>query len=108
MALYRTTSYTTTGTKDSLNFDPSIAPFNGSLAVTLSNGGSTSYKVQFSLDPMSVADADANWFDSVNIPAATAASAQTNIMFPVSRARLIIASLTGTLTLQIRQGFTNN
>jgi hypothetical protein len=108
MTVYRTVAYTTTGTKESLNLDPSISPFNASVAVTLSNGGSVSYKGQFSLSPMTVADADALWFDSADFAAATAASKVGYLTAPVARFRIVIASLTGTLTLQVLQGFTQN
>jgi hypothetical protein len=106
MGYSRTESYTTTGTKDSLNLDPSIAPFNATVAVTVGTTGT--YKLQYSLDPMTVADSAALWFDSVNIPAGSTASIVTNFMFPVSRVRLVIAAISGTITLQTLQGFTNN
>ncbi len=106
MALYRTAAYTDTGTEASLNLDPSIAPFNASVVVTLSSTGN--YKLQYSLDPDNVADDDSIWTDSVNIPSGTTASAVTNFMFPVSKVRLVIASNGGTITIQICQGFTNN
>jgi hypothetical protein len=106
MALYRTEAYTDTGTEGSLNLDPSIAPFNASVVVTLSSTGT--YKLQFSLDPADVADDDSIWTDSVNIPDGTTASAVTNFMFPVSKIRLVIAANGGTITLQVCQGFTNN
>lgn len=106
MALYNKAAYTDTGTKSSILLDPSIAPFNASIRVTLSSTGS--YKIQFSLDAPDVADADAIWFDSVNIPAGTTASATTNLMFPVARTRAVIASNGGTITLQVCQGYTNN
>jgi hypothetical protein len=108
MPLYQTAAYTTTGTKASLNLDPSIAPFSATAVVGLSSGGSTDYKLQWSLDPMSVADADAVWFDSVNIPAGTASTAVTCFGAPVSRVRLIIASLTGSLTLNVAQPLSVN
>lgn len=108
MGLYSTTAYTTTGTKEGKNLDPSIAPFGVTVAVTLVTGPA-SYKLQYSLSPMDVADADALWFDSINMPAGTAASAVTNFFVPVARVRLVIATLTaGSLTMQVRQGYTNN
>lgn len=106
MALYNEIAYTTTGTKDGVNLDPSISPFNASVAVTV--GNTATYKLQFSLSPLTVADSTALWFDSVNIPSGTTASAVTNIMFPVSRIRLVIAAISGTVTLQASQGYTNN
>lgn len=106
MALYRKVPYTTTGVKESLNMDAPIAPFNASVAVTV--GTTATYKMQFSLDPMDVQDADAFWFDSVNIPAGTTASILSNVAFPVSRVRFDIAAISGTMTVQIQQGFTIN
>jgi hypothetical protein len=86
--------------------DPSIAPFNASVHVDLSSTGT--YKLQFSLSAPDVADASAIWFDSVNIPDGTTATATTNLMFPVGRVRAVIAANGGTITLQICQGYTNN
>lgn len=106
MPLYQTQSYTTTGTKASLNLDPSIASFHGSVGCTLSN--SATYKLQYSFDPFDVADADASWFDSNGIPSGTTASAVTTFIGPVSRVRVVIASLSGTLKLQVSQGISSN
>lgn len=106
MALSHYVTYSDTGTKASVNLDPSIAPFNASVVCSLSSTGS--YKLQYSLSDSNVADADAIWVDSANIPAGTTATAVTNFMFPVSRARLIIASNGGTISLQALQGYTNN
>jgi hypothetical protein len=109
MPLYQAISYTTTGTKASLNLDPSIAPFNASVACTLV-AGSISYKLQFSLDPFdTVTDANALWFDSADIPSGTTASKTSALTYPVSRVRFIIASIaTGPLTVQILQGLSIN
>lgn len=106
MPLYKNETYTTTGTKGSLNLDPSIAPFNASVVVSLGSTGT--YGLQYSLDPMTVADADATWVDSVNIPSGTTATAVTNFMFPVSRIRVVIVAVGSSLKLQALQGFTNN
>ena len=106
MALSHSVSYTDTGTKGSLNLDPSISPFNASVVVTLSSTGN--YKLQYSLDDITTSDANAIWTDSVNIPSGTTATAVTNFMFPVSRIRLVITSNGGTITLQTLQGFTTN
>lgn len=106
MPLYQTVAYTTTGTKASINTDPSIAPFNTTVAVTIGNAGS--YTLQYSLSGPDVADADALWFNSVNMPSGTTTSAVSSFISPVSRLRLIIASVTGTITLQVSQGFSKN
>lgn len=109
MPLYQTITYTTTGTKQSLNLDPSIVPFNAAITVTLT-GGTTSYKLQYSITPFTIADANANWFDSADIPAATAASATVGFITPVSRVRLVIAALGGggSLVLETNQGISTN
>lgn len=107
MLLSHDVTYTTTGTKNSLDLDPAIAPFNVSVAVTLTTGP-TSYKLQYTLDDFSsplMTDAAASWFDSTEIPAATAASIFANLTKPVTRIRLVIATLTaGSLRLQTQQG----
>lgn len=108
MPLTRSISYTTTGTKDSLNMDPSIVPFNCSVACTLV-AGTVSYKMQYSLSDMSISDANALWFDSIDIPAGTAGSAVSQLASPVERIRFIIASIaTGPLTVQTCQGVSTN
>lgn len=108
MAYNRKITYTTTGTKDSLNLDPSIAPFDVSITATLSGGGSISYKMQYSLDPMTTADADATWTDSTGIPASSTTSLTANLTFPVERVRFVIGSLTGSLIVQTLQGLSTN
>lgn len=106
MALSHYVAYTDTGTKASVNLDPSIAPFNASVVCSLSSTGN--YKLQYSLSDSDVADADAIWVDSDNIPASTTATAVTNFMFPVTRCRVVISANGGTITLQVLQGYTNN
>ena len=106
MALSHEVAYTDTGTKLSVNLDPSISPFNASVVCNLSSTGT--YKLQYSLSGSDVSDAAAIWVDSANIPAGTTATAVSNFMFPVSRCRLIIAANGGTITLQVLQGYTNN
>jgi|SRR5882724_2921467 len=108
MALIHEVVYTTTGTKDSVNLDPSITPFNVNVAFTLVTGP-VSYKLQYSLSDCNISDANAIWFDSTDFPAATAASKVAPITAPVTRVRTIIATLTaGSLTLQTLQGWTTN
>jgi len=104
--LYRSVAYTTTGTKDSVNLDPSIAPFAVTIGVNV--GTTATYGMQFSLDPMDVSDANAIWYDSGDIPTGTTTSATSFILSPVSRVRLVIAAVSGTLTLQTQQGFSVN
>lgn len=104
--LYSTTTYTTTGNMPSKNLDTALAPFAVAIAVILASTGT--YKLQYSLDAMDVADASATWFDSVNIPAGTAANAVDNFIVPVSRVRLVIAANGSGITMQIRQGMSIN
>lgn len=106
--LFRTVTYGDDGEMASINLDPSIASFKAHVAFTLSSGGSVDYKMQYSLSPMTVSDADALWFDSLVIPANTAASAVEVLTTPFSRVRAVIASITGTLTMQVRQGISVN
>ena len=104
-------TYTTAGTKASVGLDPSIAPFDVGISCELSGGGSVDYKLQYTYNtlgnPLDV-DSDATWFDSTDIPAGTTASDSSNITTPIARVRLVIASLTGSLTLRILQGLSTN
>lgn len=105
--LYKTVLYTTTGTKAGLDLDAMIAPFNATVAVNI--GGGATYKMQYSLDPASsVTDANAVWYDSTNMPAASATSIVTSLVSPVARIRLVIGAVTDTLTLQVQQGMSIN
>ncbi|MDE2096865.1 MAG: hypothetical protein KGL39_06420 [Patescibacteria group bacterium] len=103
---FHTVAYTTTGTKASQNLDSAIAPFQVTVACTV--GTTATYKLQYSLDPMDVADASAIWFDSTGIPASSTTSLVTSFVSPVARVRLIIGAVSGTLTMQIRQGISIN
>jgi len=105
-ALYNTVAYTTTGTKASLNLDPSIADFKVTVATTV--GTTATYKMEYSLDPMTVADSDALWFENATIPAGTTTSKVALITTPIARVRLVIAAVSGTLTIQVRQGISVN
>ena len=111
MFLAHDVTYTTTGNMPSVDFDPTIAPFNVSVGVTLTTGPA-SYKLQYTLDDFSdplKTDASAVWFDSTEIPAATAATIFAGLTRPVTRARLVIATLTaGSLRMQTLQSFSKN
>lgn len=110
MPLQRTETYTTTGTKGSWNCDPSITPFNLTVAFALLTG-TVSYKLQYSydtLDAPTLTDADATWFDSVEIPAATAGSAAQQFTAPIARVRVVIASIAGSLKMTTLQGMSTN
>lgn len=107
MPLYQTVTYTAPATAASLNLDPSIVPMNAIVAVTIS--GTVSYKLQYSVTPFTVTDANANWFDSTDIPAGTSTSKVSNITSPISRIRLVIATLTGgSIILEVGQGISTN
>ncbi len=111
MLLSHDVTYTTIGTKPSIDLDPSISPFGVTVAVTLVTGPA-SYKLQYTADDFSdplKTDASANWFDSTEIPAATAASIIAFLTKPVTRIRLVIATLTaGSLQMQTQQGLSKN
>jgi hypothetical protein len=111
MPLQRTETYTTTGTKGSWNTDYSIAPFQASINVTLT-AGTTSYKLQYSLDPLdspTAVDSDANWIDSADIAAGTTGSATATFTAPIARVRLVITTLSGgNLVMTMIQGMSIN
>lgn len=108
MPLFQSVVYTTAATQPSLNLDPSIAPFNAAIVCTVLTGP-VSYKLQWSITPFTVADNLANWIDSGDIPAGTTGSASSGFITPVSRVRLVIATLTaGSITLEVQQGMSTN
>lgn len=102
---YQEQSYTTSGTKTSINLDPSVADFK--VRVYVDKGAATvDYKLQYSLDPSTVADASSTWIDSTTIPASTSTSKEENFTSPISKFRLVFATLTGgTVKCQVLQGF---
>lgn len=106
MPLLRSVAYGTAGVMGSLNLDPSIAPFTANIGATIS--GTATFKMQLSLDADTVSDANALWFDSSGFPAGTVASGLAPLTAPVSRIRFDIASISGTLTIQVLQGFSTN
>ena len=108
MAYYQANSYTTTGTKASINLDPSVTPFAVSVACTLEGAATGTYSMQFSLSPMTIADADALWLTSGDVPVGTTTNAGSLFTSPVSRVRLVIAAVSGTLTIQTLQGLSTN
>jgi hypothetical protein len=104
-------TYSSSGTQPSVDFDPSIAPFNASITCTLLGGATASYKLQYTTHSYGVLDTDsnANWFDSPDIPAGTTSSTFASFITPVTRVRLIIASLSGgTLQMETIQGLSTN
>ena len=111
MPYFRQQTYSAAATTPSWNLDPAIAPFEANVVCTLS-AGTVSYKLQYTLSSLynpTAVDSDAIWVDSLDIPAATAASAVSRITSPVARIRLVIATLSGgTLTMQVRQGLSIN
>lgn len=107
--LYKTVAYTTTGTKASLQLDPSIAPFNATVAVNI--GGGATYKVQYTLDPLegpTATDSGAFWYDSTNMPSGSTSSIVSSFVSPVARIRIVITAVTDTITLQVQQGMSIN
>lgn len=112
MPYFQQQVYTAPATAPSINPDPSIVPFNLFVQCIVGAGATASYKLQYTSDNFDgpgMTDASANWTDSTDIAAATATSKSSFIQTPVSRIRLVIATLTGgTLTLQARQGLSTN
>lgn len=106
MALSHYVSYTTTGTKPSVNMDPSIAPFSAVVGVGV--GGGATYGVQYSLDPVETADASSVWYDDAGMPAGTTTSKTTPYAFPVTKVRIVIAAVTDTIQFKALQGYTSN
>ena len=110
MPLQRTETYTTTGTKQSWNCDPSVTPFNVNVGAILLSG-TVDYKLQYSYDTLDdplLTDSDASWIDSNDIPAATSATAEANFSTPIARVRIIIDAISGSLKVTMLQGFSIN
>lgn len=106
MAYNRSQTFTSTTFGDSWNADPSIVPFNLSIYCTVT--GAVNYKLQYTLDPGTVTDANATWIDSTDIPSGTTATAATSFSLPVERIRIVFASNTGALKVQMLQGLSTN
>jgi hypothetical protein len=111
MPYYQTITYASAATETSIGLDPSIAPFNATVVCTLLGGATASYKLQFTLKEYGALDTDssANWIDSQDIPSGTTTNAYASFLTPVSRVRLVIASLSGgALQIEVRQGLSTN
>jgi hypothetical protein len=106
MALSHYVSYTTTGTKASVNMDPSIAPFSATIGVGV--GGGATYNVQYSLDPVETPDASSVWFNDPIMPSGTTTSLTSPYTFPVTKVRIVIVLITDTVQFKTLQGFTTN
>jgi hypothetical protein len=112
MSYAQNLTYTSAATQPSIGLDAGTVPFNATIMCTLLGGAVASYKMQYTLNelngPLAV-DADANWMDSPDIPAGTAANSFASLTTPIARVRLVIASLTGgSLQVQVRQGYYSN
>jgi len=109
---YQKLTYSGPGTQPSIGLDACIVPFNAVVACSLLGGASASYKLQFTLNPLSdplATDADANWFDSPDIPGGSNTSALASFLTPAARVRLVIASLSGgSLQIEVQQPFSVN
>lgn len=105
---------TTTGAQASINLDPTIAPFNATLAVELGSGASATYEIQYTVDNFdlpSMTDSAATWFLASGI---TSTTTTTNIAGalnnPVTRVRVnfTVAVAGGTVTFRALQGLSTN
>lgn len=111
MPYTRSVTYSAAATTPSVDFDASIAPFNAAITCTLLGGATASYKLQYTLHNYGVLDTDsnANWYDSPDIPSGTTSSSFVSFITPVTRVRLVIASLSGgTLQMETIQGLSTN
>ena len=109
MPLRRTETYTTTGTKTSWNTDPSVVPFNCNINLTIT--GTATYSLQYSLDTLdspTAADSDAVWVTSPDVPVGTTVSQQVAFNVPIARIRVVIASISGSLKVEMLQGISTN
>src|SRR4051812_6242213 len=100
MPYNRTVTYPagSAGAMPSVDLDPSIAPSNASVSVTLNGAAVGNFSLQFTLDDFSsplMTDAQATWFTSPDIPLATAANIVAGLNLPVTRIRVVFVSLTG-------------
>ena len=100
---YQSRTFSGTGTTASINLDPSIADFKVRVRATVT--GTISYKMQLSMDATSATDANAIWWDSTEIPAGTVATDEELINYPVARIRFVIASGSGSIFVEVLQGF---
>jgi len=64
--------------------------------------------LQFTLDPLDTADASCDWFDDLIIPTGTTATAFQAYNMPITKVRIVIAAISGTVKLKVLQGFTCN
>lgn len=104
----------TTGAQPSINLDPSIAPFDASLAVILGAGASASYELQYTLDNFDsplMTDAKANWLLASGITSTTTTTTiGGSLSAPVTRVRVnfSVAVAGGTVTFDAVQGLSTN
>lgn len=99
-------SYTGTGTMSSIGLDASIVPFNATVGVALSN--SATYKLQYSLDPLTTADSSSNWYDAGTLGPGTTSSGTISFTAPITKIRPVISAVNGTVSVAVLQGFTTN
>lgn len=106
MALSHYNTYTAFGVKDSVNLDPSVAPFNASACVSIT-AGTASYGIQYSLNKHSTSDANSTWFNDATLPPGQLANGVTTYTFPVTKVRLALAALSpnGSVDFTTLQGF---
>jgi hypothetical protein len=111
MPYYQTLTYSAGTAQASIGLDFSIVPFNASITVSLIGAATATYKLQYTMDPLSAptaVDSSANWYDSPDIPAGTATSAFAAFITPVARVRLVFAAISGSVQIQVLQGLSTN
>ena len=114
MPYNRTVTYPagSAGAMPSVDLDPSIAPSNAVASVVLNGAATGSFSLQYTLDDFSspyMTDAQATWFTSPDIPLGSAANVNAAFVLPVTRIRVVFASLAGgSCTLRVLQGMSIN
>lgn len=108
MALSHYVTYATgvTGAQASQNLDPSISPFTVTAAVFLVSTGT--YGLEYTLDPIDVADASCRWFPASQLPTGTTAAGTQAFTAPITKVRINIAANGTGIELKTLQGFTQN
>lgn len=101
----RSATYTTAVAQPGFNLDPMAEPFGATITVILLGAATATYGIQYALDdPFTVSDNNANWLFSTQLPSGQTASAGMTFYGPVSRVRINIAAITGSVLMQVAQG----
>lgn len=102
-----------TGISGPYNLDTSIAPFNVAIEVFVPGGVTTTYSVEYTLDPLNLSDWSANpnvrWITDPQFPVGSTATITSNYIAPISAVRVNVATLSGgSIEFKLRQSFSKN